>query len=921
MKSLRAVIGILVLAACALAQTAPVSSNSSAVHNQAKGQPAVGITPAGVTTSPASVSLAAWCGDYTGGTCPGFLSEAHAIQAIVASYGCTTPNNASCNILDDLSGPQYWFEQPLPGNFTGRMDIKANGPQHLVLVDGMSTVNLPTDTQIHGMGGTSSDQIGENTEIAMCNPLTDLCPQGGFQIQNTSATSIGLSVTGSVMTVTLTTGTPFTTSSTAVNQLVAKRKVCIAGASTAADNGCFFVNAVTQTTSPQIFTLNVDSANQVTCASPCGSAVAYLGTPLISFGTGNGGGEFHTRMGDLVLDCHIMIGGGGFVNAQGEEGTGTDGVLQLYNCPADGFVLEQSGIYGGNGTIGTTNGGTYANIALNFNPFLVTKVGGANCSNSGIGACAAGNVPVGSPITCGAGTANFAILTPNPCVNPNWTGAQITGTNGNQGTGEIQRLTISCQDKTATAACIFSPLGASQPTGIVVAGQHISFGDTHTEFVQNAADFCGDSAINASLQETYGSVLTSGILWHGGFVGFNAAGGGIGVDIGQSGAGATCNDIIIEGVNLGAGSGTILKDNITGHTITGSATEQVETYILGHGVPQGWFSTSPAVGIGSASYTVLGSTSGSCPLTATATGGTLNICSAGAQVTSAGASTWGGGFTFSGASGAATTFSTSTTNASINLVPNGTGQVNVPAGTTTVPGLGITGFLTTGLSAASNILYLLSNGVAVAQVTGGIELGDAASFKISQTGAMNGAVGVAFSALGTGTTEAWQASGTSTNLIFLGTGTGTNPGNGCKPIAAANMTVSGTPVTFCSWTLPNAAQNWSFQCKGTYTTTTATDTLSIGVNPSVTPAASSRAEAVIGSSNAGASTNGGAAFAASGATNIFTGGSVSNVTDVPFEVWGTIQAPAGGGTFALTGALTGTAPSGSINVPTTCLFY
>lgn len=569
--------------------------------NQVEGQIP---TPSGASaflnfSTPFEVFVSAYCQSTT--TCNpggGIADESQAIRAIVTAYGCAATNNISCNIIDDMTGTQTWSEEPLPNSFTGRLDFKTNGVAHQVRLDGMSTWTIPTGVQVHGMGGSSSDLIGENTTVAAGNPLTDNVSNGGFQIQNTSATTIGLSASGSLTTVTLTAGAPFSVSSTAVNQLVAGRKICLAGATGTIWNHCFTIASVTSSTAPQVFVLNTDSTTQTgTCAAPCTAAVAYLNTPVISIGTGGGGGAYATRLGDVIIDGHLMIGSSCLVDGQGEEGSGTDGAINCYNVPESGIDVEQSGIYGGNGTTGTTNVGPFNSLTVNFNPYPVTLVGGANCSNpGGASTCNGSNkVPVGSGITCGSGTAlTFGVLTPNPCSNANWVGVQITGLVGTNGGGPFLRITTSCADKSATAtACIFSPVGASQPTGVVVMGIHTSFGDVHTEFAQNGLDFCGDSATNYTLYATYGSTITSGVNWFaGGLIAF-VQGSGIGVDIGTSGNGATCNDINILGANIGAKSGTLLKDNITSCTITGSSTEQVETYLLGHGSPQGRWPSSP----------------------------------------------------------------------------------------------------------------------------------------------------------------------------------------------------------------------------------------------------------------------------------------------------------------------------------------
>jgi len=327
------------------------ATSASGITNQTQGQLPLPVLSA--TTLPQSTPYAIFVSAYCQATSScnpgaGITDESHAIRAIATAYGCTVSNGTSCNIIDDLTGVQYWTEDPLASNFTGRLTIQSTGSSHQIMVDGTDTINLPGSTTFEGMGGTGSDQTPENVTIAMCNALTDLCPSGGFQTQHTT-TAVGVSVSGSVMTVTLASGAPFTTTSTAVNHIDVGRWICLSGASTAADNGCFMVGSIVSATAPQSFTLNIDSANQVTCASPCGSLVATLDTPLINFGFGGGGGIFHTAIGNLILDGHGVIGSEAIVNAQGEEGTGTFGTVQMYNFTTGCIRLEQSGIYGGNG--------------------------------------------------------------------------------------------------------------------------------------------------------------------------------------------------------------------------------------------------------------------------------------------------------------------------------------------------------------------------------------------------------------------------------------------------------------------------------------------------------------------------------------------------------------------------------------------
>lgn len=929
-RQLRFIAALLLLTTVmALAQAPSYSAGpGGAVSGQVQGQPGVGgLTAKSLKTSPGITYVSAFCQSTTSCNPGGGITDVS--QAIIAAINQC---NGSCNVVDDMIGVQTFGHQPF-GGFLGKFSFLTNGASQQISLDGISTLVLPTSTRYYGLGGTSTGFIPQNTTIYQCNPLVDTCVNGGFVTQNTSATTITTSVTLGVMTVTLAAGAPFSVTATALNHVAAGRLLCIAGSTTASDNGCWTVASVVSSTAPQGFTLNVISGVTQTCAATCGTMT--LDTATISFGGGGGNGIFHTRIADIIIDCHYNIGGGGIVNGQGEEGTGWDSVMQIYNCPAYGFRLNQDGIYGGTTTSGATNSGPYGAIASNFNPIPCGIAGGCACQGvaGSTSACSShvngvpGTVTSGTQITCGAGT-TIATVSPEACQNPNYVGALLTGPNGNQGFGEIERYTCSTQDKSATNAGIPGLNGtigqADQGICIGLFGVHASFGDTHTEFINTGSEIGGNSALNATWQEAYGGFLTSGISLRNGFWGF--ATGGVGIDIGQAGAGANINDIWIEGINIGNKTGTLIADNVSGITITGSVTEQVETYEHGHGTPPSIWSSAPAVGIQGGLFAVLGATSGSCQLTATATGGTINLCSTNATITSAGLATFAGGsslgnnLTFSGAT---PTIVTSAANADLVLTPNGTGRVVGPAGTTTTCGFCFTGALTTGIAlGAANILGLLSNGVEVAHVTGGIALGDAAAFKWSQTGASSGTSGVSISALGSSTTEAITVTGTSTALFALGTGNTPAGGDGCKvPAAGVTMSISGTAVPFCTWTLPNVAQTWAWQCHGTYTTSTLTDTLTLGVNPAQAPASSSRGEAMIYSTTTGVLTSGGAAFTASGVTQIFAGISVSSVTDIPFEFHGVIFAPATSGTFSLTGTLTGTTPSGTINAGTTCLLY
>jgi hypothetical protein len=234
--------------ATTLEDSGSACGSSTAVTNQVEGQlpTSLGSATSLAASTPYVALVSAYCGSTTscnpGG---GITDEAHAIRAIVTAYNCLAANNASCNIIDDMTGVGYFSEEPLPNSFSGRLTFETNGIAHEIYLDGMSTLTLPGATQMFGMGTTGTDQIGENTTIAMCNPLTDNCPNGGFLIQNSSATTLGLSASGSVTTVTFTASVNFTTTSTALNQLTAGRKLCIAGATGTIWNGCFVIASVT----------------------------------------------------------------------------------------------------------------------------------------------------------------------------------------------------------------------------------------------------------------------------------------------------------------------------------------------------------------------------------------------------------------------------------------------------------------------------------------------------------------------------------------------------------------------------------------------------------------------------------------------------------------------------------------------------
>jgi hypothetical protein len=145
--------------------------------------------------------------------------------------------------------------------------------------------------------------------------------------------------------------------------------------------------------------------------------------------------------------------------------------------------------------------------------------------------------------------------------------------------------------------------------------------------------------------------------------------------------------------------------------------------------------------------------------------------------------------------------------------------------------------------------------------------------------------------------------------------------NGCKITSTGvAMTVSGTAYTICSWTLPNTAATWTWQCSGTYTTTTSSDTFALGYTASQAPSAAV-GNGIIWSA-ASTQTYGSVSSTTSTANQtIMTGVSVSSVTSIPWSSSGYVTASATSGTFVLTGMLTGSSPSGHVNAGSTCTLY
>ncbi len=145
-------------------------------------------------------------------------------------------------------------------------------------------------------------------------------------------------------------------------------------------------------------------------------------------------------------------------------------------------------------------------------------------------------------------------------------------------------------------------------------------------------------------------------------------------------------------------------------------------------------------------------------------------------------------------------------------------------------------------------------------------------------------------------------------------------GNACRITSAVTLT-SGTPVTLCSWSLPATALTWSWQCRGIYSLTAGTTpTFKVEMNASQAPT-SETGSANIYSTLTGTSTQATVTSTSAGNVLILTG-ATSATANEQFETFGTIQASATAGTFAITVDEGGSAsPAGTVNVGTVCRLF
>jgi hypothetical protein len=535
-----------------------IGGSGGAVVGMAQGQPAGGgLTATSLDALNYSVAVSSWCGAIS--TCPLYTDESYAIHAIVQAFGA---GGISLHIIDDMIGSQTWSRQPLTG-MSGIFEDSHLG-QHIINLDGMSSFEIPSTVHVIGMGSNANAQVPSNSWIQPCNPAIQNCNNGGFQGQSSSITSFVVS--GDVATLTVP-GTPFDTTTSDVNAVQTYRLIHIYGLNASGANNAWVVKAVTQTTAPQIITLWVVSGVTGSCNSGC-TGTANLETPIVVNSTGGGGstGQYHSGIDGFTINANYFPATGCYVQGEGEEAVGTGMMgIQCFNANDYYFRFDQSPAYGGSAG-GDTNSMGSGPLEGNINPVFCTKTGGCSC-NIGSAGCTTGTVPVNTLMSCGAGGVT-ATINPDPCANGNFVGMLNTGAVGPQGPGRFKgHLTMSIADKSNGGGSGIPQMVGSGATQASAFGNYGSTGvydPIHGEYFNLGVAACGDVATQATWEEAYGSIPTTGVLFHGSSAfAFNS--GGIGIDIGSAGNWANCTNIRFDGFNIGNGGSQIaLQDNLTG---------------------------------------------------------------------------------------------------------------------------------------------------------------------------------------------------------------------------------------------------------------------------------------------------------------------------------------------------------------------
>jgi hypothetical protein len=247
---------------------------------------------------------------------------------------------------------------------------------------------------------------------------------------------------------------------------------------------------------------------------------------------------------------------------------------------------------------------------------------------------------------------------------------------------------------------------------------------------------------------------------------------------------------------------------------------------------------------------------------------------------------------------------TTATNQNLNLVPNGTGSVVVPAGAVATPGLTFAGSTTNGL------WWMGTNQIGIASSGGNNKIDfDLANniFRVSNN------VGLAWTSVNSMTTtnnvdtcldrmgaKAMRVDGNNACNDNLGLITS---GNTVRQVTSNFTTTNTTATTWLSFpAFPAVAANWSFHCNIVYQESVNTAGMVLGISHSVAPT-SEQANAIIYTNSTGAAstfTTGTVTATASGSQTILTGGNVATgATSYIANIDGTIEATSTSGTLTI----------------------
>jgi hypothetical protein len=235
--------------------------------------------------------------------------------------------------------------------------------------------------------------------------------------------------------------------------------------------------------------------------------------------------------------------------------------------------------------------------------------------------------------------------------------------------------------------------------------------------------------------------------------------------------------------------------------------------------------------------------------------------------------------------------------------------LELPNGAATTPALVFANSTTNGLYSNASTVDCFAFGGTDSDCMGGATVG----IKISSTGAYgftqgssaSGTLGQSIGVAGSGATEVINPS----TFLLLPQ---------CKITSAITIGSTSSPVTICSFTLPNSAQTWAYQCTGTYQTSTSAITLTLGTEFSHAPTVSNHNAQIWSAATstfAGPITNTGTT-----AVTTLTGAAPASSTSVPWSASGSFTGNATSGTFILYG-LASTASDAQINAGSTCQIY